>query len=340
MIVLPSAQTPPLTGGPALRWGILGTGRIADAWATTVLAHTAQRIVAVGSAELARAAAFASRHGIDRAVAGAESLVASPDVDAVYVAGRNAQHLPHALLAIAAGKHVLVEKPIGSTAAEAREIAAAARAAGVFVMEAMWTRFLPQTDVLLRMIAEGDLGEVGLVEAAFAPCLDPVAAARVYAGGVHGGGLLDLGVYPLAFAHAILGPAESHTVSGTILDSGADGRTIIVQEYASGARSIAVTAVDLGHLTAASVLGTRGSVRFPSDFHQPSGFVFDDGASTATFADPNGWTGTEGLAYQVASFADAVGAGLTESREHPLSISIAVLEVVDAARRRIGAPTG
>lgn len=339
MLVLPSPQTAPLTAGPSLRWGILAPGWIAGAWAETVLANTEQRIVAVASSDRGRAEAFAARHGIPTAYDDYEQLVADPSVDAVYVAGVNALHLPHALLAIAAGNHVLVEKPLGSTAAQARQIAAAAQSAGVFAMEAMWTRFLPQTDVLLRMIAEGDLGEIGLVEAAFVPRLDPVTAARVYAGGVHGGALLDLGVYPLAFAHAILGQPESLTVSGTTLDSGSDGRSVILQDYANGARSISVTAVDLGYLTAASVVGTLGSVRIPEHFHQPGRFVFTDGQSTAEFVDPNGWTGLTGLAYPVAAFADSVGAGLTESREHPLAASIAVLEVIDEARRRIGAPT-
>lgn len=339
MIVFPSPQTAPLTGGPVLRWGILGPGWIAGAWAETVLANTEQRLVAVASSQLAKAQAFADAYGIPSVGDDYERLVTDPNVDAVYIAGVNAQHLPHALLAIAAGKHVLVEKPLGSTAAEARQIADAARAAGVLVMEALWTRFLPQTDVLLRMIAEGDLGDVGIVEAAFVPRLDPRTSARVYEGGVHGGALLDLGVYPLSFAQSILGAAESFTVSGTILDSGADGRTIIIQEYASGARSISVTAVDLGHLTAASVLGTRGSVRFPEHFHQPGRFVYTDGSVTAEYTDPNGFTGLAGLAYQVTAFADAVGQGLTESRERPLADSIAVLELIDAARHRIGAPS-
>jgi len=336
VITLPSPRTAPLTGGPTLRWGILAPGRIARSWAAAVRDNTDQPIVAVASSEPARARAFADDLGIERAHGSYEALVADPGVDAVYVAGLNATHRPHALLAIAAGKHVLVEKPLGSTATEAREIAAAARAAGVFAMEAMWTRFLPQTDVLLQLLAEGDFGDVGLVEADFAPRLDPTASARVYDGSVHGGALLDLGVYPLSFVRFLLGASESFTVSGTRLDSGSDGTTVIVQDYASGARSIATTSAELGFSARATILGTKGSAHLPRDFFMPGRFVFTDGRDVAEYADPNGWTDHTGLCYQVAAVAADVAEGLTESVKRPLDESIAVLELIDAARRRIG----
>ena len=339
MITLPSPRTAPLTGDPTLRWGVLAPGRIARSWAGTVLANTDQPIVAVGSSSRERAEAFARDFGIERAYGSYEALVADPSVDAVYVSGLNEVHRPHALLAIAAGKHVLVEKPLGSTAAEAREIAAAARAAGVFAMEAMWTRFLPQTEVLLELVAEGAFGDLGLVEADFAPRLDPVASSRVYTGGVHGGALLDLGVYPLSFVRFLLGASEAFTVSGTLLDSGSDGTTVIVQDYASGARSVTSTSAELGFSARATILGSKASAHFPRNFYMPGRFLFTDGDDAAEYVDPNGWTDHTGLCYQVAAFAADVAEGLAESPKRPLDESIAVLELIDEARRRIGAPT-
>ena len=142
-MILPESTAPPLRGGPTLRWGVLAPGGIATDWVAALHANTDQRVVAVASRSAERAAEFARAHGIERSYGGYEQLVADPDVDIVYIAAPNVFHQPLALLAISAGKHVLIEKPLGVDAADAQVIVDAARVAGVFAMEAMWTRFLP-----------------------------------------------------------------------------------------------------------------------------------------------------------------------------------------------------
>ena len=137
-----------------LRWGILAHGRIATAFTASLLKYTSQKVVACGSRSVERARHFAERFGIKRAYGSYEELVADPEVDAVYVASVHSRHAEHALLAISAGKHVLVEKAFTQTAAQAEEVAAAARASGVTVMEAMWTRFLPHIDVVRQVLEE------------------------------------------------------------------------------------------------------------------------------------------------------------------------------------------
>ena len=130
----------PESGEPALRWGIVGPGWIAGEFTTALHAHSAQRVVAVGSRSQERAEAFAAAHGIEHAVGSVEALVAHPLVDVVYIAAPQSEHEALGLQAIAAGKHVLIEKPIATSAAEARNLVEAGRAAGVLVMEAMWSR--------------------------------------------------------------------------------------------------------------------------------------------------------------------------------------------------------
>src|SRR6185436_11737022 len=139
---------------PALRWGMLGTGQIAEVFAATAHANTRQRIVAVGSRTQARADEFAARHGIERAH-GSYAAVIADDVDVIYIALTAEAHCERALEAIAAGKHVLVEKPFAMNADEAARMADAARAAGVVAMEAMWTRYLPQSDAIRLLVADG-----------------------------------------------------------------------------------------------------------------------------------------------------------------------------------------
>src|ERR1700744_185300 len=165
MTWFPDVHVPALRGGPVLRWGVLAPGAIATDFTATVLANTDQRITAVASRSAERAEQFASRHGISHACGSYQQLVADPDVDVVYVAAPHSEHRALSLLAIAAGKHVLIEKPITVSAAEAEEIAAAARAAGVMAAEAMWTRYLPQFDVISQLLERGDLGQIRLATA-------------------------------------------------------------------------------------------------------------------------------------------------------------------------------
>src|ERR1039457_5929221 len=161
----PDVRVPALRGGPVLRWGVLAPGIIAGDFTATVLANTDQRVTAVASRSVERATRFAAQHGIDRVSESYEQLVSDPEVDVVYVAAPHSEHRALSLLAISAGKHVLIEKPIAISAAEAEEIAAAARSAGVFATEAMWTRYLPQFDVLHQVLERRDLGSIRLATA-------------------------------------------------------------------------------------------------------------------------------------------------------------------------------
>jgi len=154
----PEPANAPLRGGATLRWGILAPGVIADAWTSTVHANTDQRIVAVASRDASRAAEFASRHGIPTSYGDYEQLVADRDVDIVYIAPPHTEHKRLAVLATTPGKHVLVEKPLAISEADAREIFDAPRAAGVFAIEPLWTRFLPQTTIIRQVFDDGVAG--------------------------------------------------------------------------------------------------------------------------------------------------------------------------------------
>lgn len=150
-------------GEPSLRWGIVGPGWIAGEFAKALRAHTSQRLVAVSSRSSERGGEFAAAHGIDRVHTSLDALVNDPEVDVIYVATPPSDHLRVGLAAIAAGKHVLIEKPIVVSAAEARQLTDAARSAGTLVMEGMWTRYLPQTSVIQQLLADRVLGDISAV---------------------------------------------------------------------------------------------------------------------------------------------------------------------------------
>lgn len=337
-MILPEPTTTPLRGGAVQRWGILAPGGIADAWTDTLHRNTDQRVVAVASRTLARAEAFAARHGIPRAYGSYEQLVEDPDIDVVYISAPHSEHLRLALLAISAGKHVLVEKPAGISAAEAREFAAAARAAGVFAMEAMWSRFLPQTTVLDQLVRDGSLGDVLTVTADFGAVFDPDPTGRAYNPALGGGALLDVGIYPVWFARFVLGEPAVVTARGSLTETGVDAQAALILDYPNRAQAVLTTSMLVSTPRQGVVSGTNAQVFFPESFMGPSRFevrVHDD--VVASFEDPNGFRWRDGLCYPAVAVAQHIADGLTESPWHTLDDTIAVLDILDDALVQVGA---
>lgn len=337
MSSLPAPTTVPLRGGPTLRWGVLAPGGIANQWVGTTHANTDQRVVAVASRTLSRAEEFAARHGIDTAYGSYEQLVADPAVQAVYIAAPHSEHRTLALLAIAAGKHVLIEKPIAVSVADAEEIVTAARAAGVFAMEAMWTRFLPQTSIVEQLLARGDLGEVLRVTGDFSAKFDFDPTSRAFDPALGGGALLDLGVYPVWFAHFVLGAPRSVTATGSLASTGVDAQSALILDYASAAQSVITTSMILRRPIAATISGTAGRIEFPDEFIGPSSFSLTVGEERTEWTEPTGFKWGEGLCYQAVAVAQHVADGLTESPLHTLDDTLEIMAVLESARKQLGA---
>lgn len=321
---LPRARTPDPTRAPSLRWGVIGTGWIADRFVSALRQHSSQQVVAVGSRTQRSAQSFADRHRIACAHGSYEQLVHDADVDVVYVATPHNTHLPVALLSLAAGKHTLVEKPLGATAAEARQIAAAAEDAGVFCMEAMWTAFLPKFDVLRQLLPA--VGEPVSVVADFGEWF--ADDHRIMRPELAGGPLLDLGIYLVAFALDVLGPVTAVAAQGQWVPTGVLGQVGALLDHHAG-RSVLHTTLRSNTPNTAVIAGTDATLVIDGPFYQPGGF---------TLAAPDGSVlryeeeqlGHEALHFQAADVARRVRAGETESPLRPLADSIATLEVLDA----------
>ena len=330
---LPPPRTPDPMLAPRLRWGVLGPGWIAERFVGSLRRSTRQQVVAVASRDLGRAAAFASRWGIDRAYGGYRALVEDPGVDVVYVATPHNAHRPCALLAIEAGRHTLVEKPLALNAAEVQELAAAARGNGVFLMEALWTVFLPKFDVLRQVLADGLLGEVRSVLAEVGEHFGP--EHRIMRADLAGGPLLDLGTYPVALATMVLGPAERVLASGQPAPGGVNGQASILVGHAGGAQSVLHTTLFSDTPTAATIAGTAATATIPGPFYQPGDLRvrFFDGAAL-DHREPA--AGHAALHFQAAHLAAAVGDGLLESPLRRLADSLTTIRVLDEVRRQLG----
>ena len=323
---------------PALRWGIIGPGGIAQSFADSVHKHTGQRIVAVASQTPGKAEAFAAPRQIQHALTSYQELVEHPDVDVVYVATTHEFHREHAELAIAAGKHVLIEKPMALNAEDAEAIRVAAAAAGVLAMEAMWTRYLPQSDIIRRVLADGMLGTIELVLTDFGQDLRMIPRL---VSPVSGGALLDLGIYNFAFTSLVLGNAQSVTTVGSLTDTGVDDTTTSLLSYAGGAEAIANVTLSSFTPTAASIAGTAGLLRVDGPFFTPTGLqLFPAEFNTSPVAkwkDTSGIAAHEGLCYQATALASYVEQGLTDSPLRPLAQAAADIGLIMQARHQVGA---
>ncbi|GAA2486182.1 Gfo/Idh/MocA family oxidoreductase [Terrabacter carboxydivorans] len=332
---LPAPRRPSPSSVPRLRWGVLGTGWIASRFVASLQASTTQRVVAVGSRTQTSADAFAGTSDIERAHPSAEALVADPEVDVVYVATPHHLHLAGALLAIRAGKHVLVEKPLGLNASEAQEISDAAAAAGVFCMEAMWTLFLPRLDVVRQVLDAGLLGHVRTVLADHGEHFDP--PHRILDPAMAGGSLLDLGTYVTMLATWALGPATRVLATGETTGTGVNGQAAMLLTHAGDATSVLHSTLLTRTPTTATIAGTAATLTLPGPFFMPGDVVVTsaDGSRSVTWTDPEP-IGHGALFHSALEVARCIGEGLLESPLHPAAAVQSNLRALDEVTRQLG----
>jgi predicted dehydrogenase len=320
---------------PPLRWGLLGTGWIAERFTDALHRDTRQQVVAVGSRSPASAKEFADEVGIGRAHGSYADLVADADVDIVYVATPHNFHHAHALLALDAGKHVLVEKPIALNAAQAQEVADRATAKGVFCAEALWTFFLPRYDVIRQVLDLGVLGDLHTVLVDNGERLPPTH--RIFRHDLAGGPLLDLGTYPAALTSWVLGAPEQVIAIGQDVPGGeVNGQVSALLRHSNGGQSVISTTIMADTPTRAVLAGTRATLEIEGPFYTPGDLVLTSAGKDSTVR----WTepAIEHRALYVTAVEAArrIGAGDTTTPLRPLPDSVATLRVIDEVRRQLG----
>jgi uncharacterized protein (TIGR00369 family) len=321
-----------------VRWGILGTGGIAGAFATDLRLTESGGVVAVGSRSRASADRFADEFDIAHRHGSYESLVADPEVDVIYVASPHPMHHDHALLALRAGKHVLVEKPFTMNATEARDVVREARGRGLFAMEAMWTRFLPHVGLIRDWLAEGLLGDVVTVTADHGQWFAEDASFRLFAPELGGGALLDLGVYPVSFASMVLGaPSRVLSMSDPAF-TGVDAQTSMLFGYDSGAQAVLTCTLRAKSPTRAAIVGTDARIEVDGDFYAPAAVTLlpRKGDPIRVESAHEG----RGLRHQADEVARRLADGDVESPLMPLDETISIMETMDRvlAQARPAAP--
>jgi predicted dehydrogenase len=311
-----------------VRWGILGTGGIANTFATDLKLTDSGEVVAIGSRSQVSADRFADEFGIPHRHASYAALVADPDVDVVYVATPHPMHHDDAVLALRAGKPVLVEKPFMMNAAEARDVVAVARETGLFAMEAMWTRFLPHVAVIRDWLSSGALGDIVSVFADHGQWFADDPEFRLFAPALGGGALLDLGVYPVSFASMVLGTPNRIVTLSDPAFTGVDGQTSMLFGYESGAQAILSCTLRAKSPTTAAIVGRDARIEVAGDFYAPASvtLITRSGERTRVESQHEG----RGLRHQADEVARRLAAGDVESPLMPLDETISIMATMDA----------
>ena len=335
----------------ALRWGILGAGKIAHDFVIGLktLPESEHEAAAVAEMSEEPAKQFAATHSIPRAYGTFEELMRDPDIDVIYIATIHVTHREIGLKVLEAGKPVLCEKPMTMNARDTKAMIDKARQKGLFMMEATWMRFFPAVVELRRMIAEGHLGEVKFVRANFSFRRPPERAeGRLTDPSLGGGSILDVGVYTISFATMIFGgerPEKIHA-QGSLLSTGVDDLAVMTLTYSRGRIAQLSCSISYDMSCDAVVCGTKGELRLPHPFWCPTRLdspegVYDKETISKEYPlpephIPGNYPNCTGLRYEAQDVRTCLKQGKRESSVMPLDESLVVIEVAEEVMRQIG----
>lgn len=321
---------------PQLRWGIIGPGWIADHFANALRKHTHQQITAVAARDPAKAQAFADKWSISHATGSLDVLLAREDVDAVYIATPHNHHFPDGLRAIAAGKHLLIEKPLALNAQQATQLKQAAAAANLLCMEAMWCNFTPKYDVIRQLLEDGVLGDVHTLIADHGEFFTP--DHRIFNADLAGGPMLDLGSYLVALSVFVGGGAPDTIVARgqPVPDGRVNGQTSMLFTHQHGMHSVLNTTLFSNTPGGAVIAGREATLELSGQFYAPGNFTLtsSDRRHRLQWQEPA--SRYEQLCHEINHFAWCIGQNRIDSPIHSLDQAITTLAAMDNVRQQIG----
>ncbi|MBX3098987.1 MAG: Gfo/Idh/MocA family oxidoreductase [Salinibacterium sp.] len=314
-----------------VRWGLVGTGNLANRTIRDIRLTENADLVAVVSRNQHSADAFAETWGIPTAYGDYSEFLAASDIDLVYIGTPHGTHFDYAKQAIEAGKNVLCEKAFTLTAADARELARLAHEHGVFLMEAMWMRFSPALERIHQLISSGAIGDIRFIQAGMGFAHDVVPGGRFHTPELGGGAILDMGIYPLTLAHHFLGAPERISAIGEMWPNGIDLDELMTLEYSSGAVARLASSISYMLPRTAAIGGTGGVIEIDEPFWAATSIRLRSGTDAPEVIAIE----VEGAGYvpMFRAVGETLLAGKLEHPTNPLSATISVLETVDEVRR-------
>jgi predicted dehydrogenase len=314
-----------------VRWGILGTGGIAKAFVEDLALLPQAKLQAVSSRTQERADAFAREYDIPRKHTSCQGLAEDPEVDIIYIATPHSEHYAELLTCLNAGKSVLCEKAFTLNARQAEEAVALARSKKIFLMEGMWTRFLPTMRVVKDWVCSGRIGEITRIEASFCGRMDFKPEHRMFNMELGGGVLLDLGVYPIALTNLLL-PGWPVEITGTaeFAPSGSDCTDELTLKYSNGAVANLSCGIFKSRLRTACIGGEYGEIYIPHEWYHP--FRADLRMNGRRVEACRMRLKGRGYLYEALEAMRCLREGLTESPIMPLDDTLTIMRIMDTLR--------
>ena len=313
-----------------IRWGLIGLGLISRKFANGLALVPDAEIYAVASRSQEKADAFGAEYGATKCYGSYEDLANDPDVDVAYIGTPNNYHLPHSLLCLNAGKHVLCEKPFAVNAQEAKVMIDCAREKNLFLMDAFWTRYFPAMHKVRELLADKVIGDVMLVTADFGGRSPVVPEKRHFNPDLAGGALLDVGSYCLQFASMIYGKQPADIVSQVAIgETGVDEFSVVVCKYSDDEMATMTSAIRLGTPHEARIMGSKGYIAIPNFWHPSELTVVLSGQEPKTLRFE--YEG-EGFQFEAIEVGICIRAGMTESAIYTLDETLGIMETLDRIR--------
>lgn len=317
-----------------IKWGIIGAGWIAEKFAQGISVLTSARVKGVASRDLERARGFAIAHGIESAYGTYEELVHDPDIDVVYVATPHPFHCEHSILCLENGKPVLCEKPLAMNEMEVLRMIDKAKEKDLFLMEAIWTRFLPSIAKVQEIVASGELGEVRHIKADFGIMRDFDPNHRVFCKALGGGSLLDIGIYPLFLTLLLWGEPDSISAVADIGSTTVDESLALTLKYSDGRIAVLFSSFRVDSTVETHICGTKGRLKLNRWWFCPSTLELSKGDGAPLVIDPHAVG--NGYNYEAEEVGRCLRAGVRESSMLPLAFSVRLMRLMDGIRKQIG----
>jgi dihydrodiol dehydrogenase / D-xylose 1-dehydrogenase (NADP) len=317
-----------------IRWGIMGTGTIANSFVQGLGALEDAELYAVASRSMEKAEEFGGRHGAVKCYGSYEDLVKDKEVDVIYIATPNTSHKNDIVLCLNNDKSVLCEKPLTINAKEAKEVIELAREKKLFLMEAMWTRFFPVMKQVRAWLEEGAIGDLRMLTADFGFRREGAAEDRKVSPHRGGGALLDVGIYPVSFSSWVFGKApEQITGLTSLYETGVDQQSSMLLGYDKGEMAVLSCAINTPTPKEARIIGNKGSIYIPNFSRATKATLAVIGEEEVTVEVPlegNGYN------YEAAAVTDSLRRGENECSLMPLDESLSIMKVMDEFRSQWG----
>ncbi len=318
----------------SINWGIIGLGKIAHKFAHDLVLAENTVLYGVASRDLKKSKSFAKKYGSSKFYDCYEDLARDQLVDIIYIATPHVFHFENTMLCLKHGKAVLCEKPMGMNSWQVKTMIEEAQLNNLFLMEALWTRFIPCTEKLIELVRSDAIGEILSIEADFGFIGDNDPNKRVYSKELGGGSLLDVGIYPIYLSLILLGIPEKIIANARFTKTNVDGHCNMQFDYGNGKKAVLESSIISNTPIEAKIIGTRGSIKMHKRFHHTQKLTLSRNNSPSETISIN-YSGN-GYYHEIVDVNDALLKGKTESGKMPHSMSLDLITTIDRVRKAIG----